>query len=113
MKTIIDIPEDKKFRGMIIAKICHDIVFLYDRNGKPIGDKHPKLSDAINRKMYRFYKLQKDILPEMTGFYLIGKIKKGEFQFKEAAIQTNDIIEFAKGYHLDAISKEVNIPLLK
>ena len=113
MQKLFDIPEEKKFRGMIIAKICHNIVFLYDRNGKDLGSKHSGVGDVINRKVFKFYTLQKQIVPEMQCFYLIGKVKKGDFYLKEAVIQSSDVVEFATPGQVEAISKEVNIPLLK
>lgn len=111
--TLIEIPEEKKFRGMVIAKAMGEVVFLLDRNGKDIGEKHPGVGDAINRKLFKFYKLQKDIAPEMEAFYLVGKVKKGDFYLKEAIIQTPDVVEFATPGQVVAISKEVNIPILK
>jgi len=111
--TLIEIPEEKKFRGMVIAKICHNIVFLYDKNGKDLGDKHSGVGDTINRKIFKFYTLQKQIVPEMQCFYLIGKVKKGEFYMKEAVIQSADVVEFATSDQVKAISEEIKIPLLK
>lgn len=113
MQKLFDIPEEKKFRGMVIAKICHNIVFLYDKNGKDLGSKHSGIGDVINRKVFKFYTQQKQIVPEMQCFYLIGKIKKDDFYLKEAVIQTADVVEFATSAQVKAISEEVNLPLLK
>ena len=112
----MDIPENRKFRGMVFAKIDNNKVCLYDRNGKSIEEKHSGISDKIFRKMFRFYNLQKQNANDIEYFYLLGKVKKEEFYMKEAFIKMNDDdlgVQFATEVQLEALSKEVNIPLTK